>query len=82
MKIEIDVPKVLYDEAKSLAQAQRMSVREVFASALSDHLLSWRRLNNRAARGSRDAFLRVLDSVPDIEPEEYDRLDTPRKPPE
>jgi hypothetical protein len=34
---------------------------------------SWERLQQRAARGSRDAFVGVLDKVPDIEPEEYDR---------
>ena len=31
-------------------------------------------LEQRAARGDRQKFLAVLESVPDIEPEEYDRI--------
>ena len=80
MKVEIELPADLYELAQLMARAQHMSVGDVFASAFSDHLASWRRLKKRAARGSREAFLKVLDSVPDVEPEEYDRLDAPSKP--
>ena len=80
MKIEIDVPDDLYEEAQLIARAQHMSVGDIFASALSDHLAIWRRLKKRAAVGSREAFLKVLDAVPDVEPEKYDQLDIARKP--
>ena len=46
-----------------------MSFGDVFVSAFSDHLASWRKLKKRAAGGSREAFLEVLNSVPDVEPE-------------
>jgi hypothetical protein len=45
-----------------------------FASAFAAQLGAWERLQRRAARGSREKFLAVLDAVPDTEPEEQDRL--------
>lgn len=51
-----------------------MSVDEVFASAFVEQLAAWERLKQRAARGSRERFLAALDKVPDVEPEDYDRL--------
>lgn len=51
------------------AQALEASVAvEVFAPVREDYLAA------RAARGSREAFERVLAKVPDGEPEEYDKL--------
>lgn len=53
---------------------QRVSVDEVFASAFAEQLSVWERLEQRAARGSREKFLAVMDKVPDVEPDDYDRL--------
>jgi hypothetical protein len=36
-------------------------------------MAAWERLKQRASRGSREKFLAVLDKVPDVEPEEFDR---------
>ena len=33
----------------------------------------WERLQQRAARGTREKFLAALDKVPDVEPDDYDR---------
>lgn len=74
MTVSIDIPDQLYQRAKDIAEAQRLSVDEVIASAFAEHLAAWEKLKERAARGRRDIFLSVLDKVPDIEPEEYDRL--------
>ena len=74
MNVNIEIPQELYDQARSIAEAQSIPVDEVFASAFSKQLANWRRLQQWAARGSREDFLRVLDRVPDVEPEEYDRL--------
>ena len=74
MSVSISVPEELYKKAVEVAEVQHVSVDEVFASAFADQLGAWERLKQRAARGSRDKFLAVLDKVPDVEPEEYDRL--------
>ncbi len=37
-------------------------------------LLTEKYLNKRACRASREKFQSVLDKVPDVEPENYDKL--------
>ena len=74
MSVSISVPEELYRKAAEIAEAQHVSVDEVFASAFAEQLSAWDRLKQRAARGSRDRFLAVLDKVPDVEPEDDDRL--------
>jgi hypothetical protein len=74
MSISISVPEELHKKAVEIAEAQRISVDEVFASAFVDQLAAWKRLQQRAARGSREKFLAVLDGVPDTEPEDHDRI--------
>jgi hypothetical protein len=39
-----------------------------------EQLAACERLKEQAARGSRDRFLAALDKVPEVEPEDYDRL--------
>ena len=74
MSVIINIPEDLYEQARAAAEAHRVPVDEVFASALDDHLAALQRLNERAVRGDRDKFLAVLDKVPDVEPKEFDRL--------
>ncbi len=73
VRVTINVPDELYQEARSIAEAERVSVDEVVASALACHLAAWR-LRERASRGNRDNFLAMLEKIKDIEPEEYDRF--------
>jgi predicted transcriptional regulator len=74
MSVSINIPDELYDQARSIAEAQHVPVEQVFASAFADQFAAWQRLRERAARGNREKFLAVLDKVPDVEPEEYDRI--------
>ena len=73
MSVSVSVPEELYRKAVQIAEAQHLSVDEVFASAFLEHVTAWERLQQRAARGSRDKFLAVLDKVPDVEPEDFYR---------
>lgn len=74
MSVSIKVPEELYEQAVVIAEAHHVPVDEVFASAFAEQLAAWQRLKERAARGDRNKFLAVLDKVPDVEPEEYDRM--------
>lgn len=74
MSVNVSVPEELYQKAVEIAKTQQVSVDEVFASAFVEQLAAWERLKQRAARGTREGFLAALDKVPDVEPEEYDRL--------
>jgi hypothetical protein len=74
MNISISVPEELYNKAVEIAEAQRVSVDDVFASALAQQLAAEAQLRERANRGNRDRFLEVLDKAPNVEPDDYDRL--------
>jgi hypothetical protein len=74
MNISVSVPEELYNKAVKIAKAQHVSVDEVFESAFVEQLAAWERLRQRAVRGDRGKFLAVLDKVPDIEPQDFDRL--------
>jgi len=74
MSVSIKVPEELYRQGAVIAEAHHVPVEEVFASAFAEYVAAWQRLRERAARGDRDKFLTVLDKVPDVEPEEYDRI--------
>jgi hypothetical protein len=73
MNVNVQVPEELYQKAVEIANEQHVSVDDLFASAFIEQLSAWERLQQRAARGSREKFLAVIDKVPDVEPEEYDR---------
>ena len=47
---------------------------EPVGSSFAEQLAAWERVKQRAARGSRESVLAVLNKVPDVEPEEYDRI--------
>ena len=74
MSVNVSVPEDLYRKAVEIAKAQQVSVDEVFASAFAEQLAAWERLKQRATRGTREEFLATLDKVPDVEPDDYDRL--------
>jgi hypothetical protein len=74
MSVSINIPEELYDQARNIAEARHIPVEQVFASAFADQFAAWQRLRERAKRGDREKFLAVLDEVPDVEPEEYDRI--------
>jgi hypothetical protein len=49
-------------------------VDQVFASAFTDQLAVWQRLERRARAWDRAEYLAVIYKVPDIEPADWDRL--------
>ena len=54
MSVSINIPEELYDQARGIAESHRVSVEQVFASALADQFAAWQRLRERAARGDRE----------------------------
>lgn len=75
MSVEIQVPDELYRQAMEIAEAMKIPVDEVFASAFAEQLKQRQRIQERAKQGSRGKFARVLAKVPDVAPEGTDRLD-------
>lgn len=74
MSVSVNIPEELYQRAREIAESQHLSVDDVVSSAFAEHMAAWERLKQRAARGNRESFLAVLDKVPDVEPDKYDRI--------
>jgi hypothetical protein len=74
MNVKINVPDDIYRKAEAAAREQRMSVEEVLESAVKEHWQAWDALKTRAAKGSPEKFRAVMAKVPNVEPDDYDRL--------
>ncbi len=75
--ISLRLPESLHQAVKMLARRERVSVNQFIALALAEKvsaLMTADWLEERARRGDRERFEQVLAKVPDVEPEEADRL--------
>ena len=75
--IETKIPDSLYNQVKSLAEREQITIDQLVAIALASQVSSWMTkdyLEERARRGSWNEALKVLSQVPDVEPAEHDRL--------
>jgi hypothetical protein len=76
-QVVIDFPDSLFKGAEALAQREKISIDQLITSALGEKmaaLMTEDYLVQRARRGSRDAFLSVLNQAPDVEPIEEDKF--------
>lgn len=72
------LPSSLHRGLKELAKREGVSMNQIIATAVAEKLsalMTENYLEERAARGSRERFGAVLRKVPDVEPDERDRLD-------
>ena len=75
--LNVNIPESLHRRAQSLAQDDGVPLEQFIATALAEKVAvldADSYIRERAARGSREKFDRVLSKVPDVEPEEHDRL--------
>jgi len=68
MNLTINIPEELYQSAKQIAAAENVSVEELFASAFEERILEFKRLKEKAVRGSHDKFRQVMATIPAVEP--------------
>ena len=76
--LSVRLPDSLHKRARSLAKEEHVSINQLVASALAEKISALdteKYLQERAKRGSRSKFLKAMSKVPDVEPEEYDRID-------
>jgi hypothetical protein len=74
MSKSIAVPEDLYNKAAELAARDHVSVEEFLCALLANRLASREYIESRAKLFNREEFERALHEVPDVEPEEHDRL--------
>lgn len=75
--LSVRLPDSLHKKLKELAEKEGVSMNQFITLAVSEKmsaLLTVDYLKERAERGSRKAFEEIMSEVPDVEPEEYDKL--------
>lgn len=75
--MSLRLPESLHQQVRELARKEGISINQFIATALAEKLsalLTEEYLEARARRGSRERFETVLAKVPDLDPEERDRL--------
>ncbi|NJM19131.1 MAG: hypothetical protein HC874_28985 [Richelia sp. SL_2_1] len=75
--LNVPIPDSLYKQIEALAVKENVSIEQLVAIALSAQVSAWMTkdyIEEKAKRGSWDKFQQVLNKVPDIEPEDYDKL--------
>lgn len=76
--LSVHIPESLYKQMEALAIKENMSIEQLVAIALSAQVSAWMTkdyLEEKAQCGSWEKFQEVLTKVPNIEPEDYDKLD-------
>jgi len=75
--IKITIPDSLHQAVIELANKDKITLSQFISIALAEKISALKTveyLEERAKKGSREKFLKVLEKVRDVEPEEYDRL--------
>jgi hypothetical protein len=76
--LRVQIPESLRKQLRVLAKRDKITVDQFISTAVAEKmsaLMAESYLIDRAKRGSRAAYDRVLAKVPDVEPEARDRLD-------
>ena len=75
--LSVRLPASLHAKLKALAQSEGISINQFLVVAAAEKmsaLLTQNYLEGEARQGQRADFDRVFKAVPDVEPEDYDRL--------
>jgi uncharacterized protein (DUF1778 family) len=75
--LSLRLPKSLHEQLREVAQEEGISVNQFIMLAVAEKVASISAieyLEKRAKRGSREKFLEILSKVPDVEPEDFDKL--------
>ncbi|NOY61281.1 MAG: toxin-antitoxin system HicB family antitoxin [Calditrichaeota bacterium] len=75
--LSLRIPESLHKRVIELSKKDKISINQFVSSALAEKISALDTLNyleDRAKRGKREKYLKVLAKIPDIEPEAYDQL--------
>ena len=75
--LSLRLPNSLHEQIRLLAKKEGISINQFVASAAAEKmaaLLTEEYIERRAKRASLEKFQAVLNKVPDIDPEDHDRL--------
>jgi hypothetical protein len=75
--LSLRLPDSLHKQVKELAARDGISINQFVATAVAEKmsaLMTEDYLQKRALRGSRTKYDAALEQVPDVEPDEHDRV--------
>ena len=75
--LTIDLPDSLADRLKQLAEKDKVNPEQFVVAAVAEKIAGLATidyLETRARRANLDDFERILAKTPDVEPEEYDKI--------
>ena len=81
--LSVRLPNSLHQRLRECAEREGTSINQLISSAVAEKLsalLTSEYLEERGRRGSRKKFEAALRTVPDVEPEPFDRLPAKRPP--
>ena len=76
--LSLRIPKSLHNQVREIAEEEGVSMNQFVMLALAEKVAALQAidyLEERAKRGNREKMLAVLAKAPDVEPEEYDKLE-------
>ena len=75
--LSLRLPKSLHEQIRQMSKREGISINQFIASAAAEKmaaLLTEEYIEKRARRASREKFEAVLNKVPDVPPENHDRI--------
>ena len=75
--LSVRLPNSLHRRLRELARDEGVSMNQIISAAVGEKLaalMTLDHLKQRAKRSDKNAFDRILERVPDTEPDEGDRL--------
>jgi hypothetical protein len=79
--LSLRLPESLHRKLADVARREGVSINQLISSAVAEKmsaLMTEEYLAERAKRGSRRRFAAVLAKIPDVEPDENDRVARPK----
>ena len=76
--LNVNLPNSLHRKLEELSEEEGIAEEQFIATAVAEKmsaLLAEEYLEQRAERGSREKYERALSQVPDVEPDERDRIE-------
>lgn len=74
--LSVRLPESLHNSMREIFKKDNVSINQFVISAVTEKITALETeeyLEKRAQKGSRNAFKAILDKVPDVEPDKFDR---------
>lgn len=81
-ELQVSLPEAIHRKAQEIAQKEKLSLQQLLVNSVSNEIIRYETMNFFAARAkdfNEADFLAALQEIPDVEPEEKDKLERETK---